>query len=174
MSEYLFNYERVDPTTWVYLSSLLSLGLFFKFNRFWSMRNLDLVLLILLAPGLLLVYSGRLEQRKVIRAGARDNAIVEYARSHDNGDATTDDDAATEPTQLAALRETQVKMRGVEFSGFLWLIVVNALLVIRLLVDPNMVRRPLLEPNLSSGGLTFLCVSLFIFLMANVVASAPV
>jgi hypothetical protein len=34
-----------------------------------------------------------------------------------------------------------------------------------------MVRRPLLEPNLSVGGMTFLGVSLFVFLMANVVNS---
>ena len=34
------------------------IGLFFKFGRFWSVRNLDLVLLILVAPGLLLVHFG--------------------------------------------------------------------------------------------------------------------
>src|SRR4051794_41813115 len=55
MSEILFHYHKVNPTTWVYLSSLLMIGLFFQFNRFWSVRNLDLVLLILLAPGLLMV-----------------------------------------------------------------------------------------------------------------------
>src|SRR6185436_19210049 len=59
MSEILFHYHKVDPTTWIYLSSLLMIGLFFKFNRFWSVRNLDLVLLILLAPGLLMVNEGR-------------------------------------------------------------------------------------------------------------------
>lgn len=31
---------------------------FFKFNRLWSIRNLDLLLLILLAPGLLAVEYG--------------------------------------------------------------------------------------------------------------------
>ena len=36
-----------------------------------------------------------------------------------------------------------------------------------------MVRRPLLEPNLSVGGLTFLGISLFVFLMANVVTGTP-
>jgi hypothetical protein len=36
-----------------------------------------------------------------------------------------------------------------------------------------MVRRPLLEPNLSAGGLTFLGISLFVFLMANVVTGTP-
>ena len=41
--------------------------------------------------------------------------------------------------------------------------------MLRLLLDALMVRRPLLEPNLSVGGLTFLGISLFVFLMANVV-----
>jgi hypothetical protein len=55
MSDILFHYERVNPTSWAYLSSLLTLALFFKFNRVFSIRNLDLFLLISLAPGLLLV-----------------------------------------------------------------------------------------------------------------------
>ena len=33
MSDILLYYERVNPTTWVYLSSLLMIALFFKFNR---------------------------------------------------------------------------------------------------------------------------------------------
>src|SRR5947199_8605638 len=61
MSEILFQYEKINPATWVYLSSLLMIGLFFQFNRFWSVRNLDLVLLILLAPGLLMVNQAREE-----------------------------------------------------------------------------------------------------------------
>jgi hypothetical protein len=63
MSEILFQYQRISPATWVYVSSLLTIGLFFKFSRFWSVRNLDLVLLILLAPGLLLVVQGETMQR---------------------------------------------------------------------------------------------------------------
>jgi len=55
MPDILFHYERVNPTSWAYLSSLLMLALYFKFNRIWSVRNGDLFLLILLAPGLLLV-----------------------------------------------------------------------------------------------------------------------
>ena len=52
MSEILFQYYPVRLTTWFYLASILSIALFFKFNRVWSIRNLDLVGLILLAPGL--------------------------------------------------------------------------------------------------------------------------
>ena len=58
MSEILFQYHKVYPTTWVYLSSLLTIGLFFKFSRLLSVRNFDLIGLILFAPGLLLVEYG--------------------------------------------------------------------------------------------------------------------
>lgn len=131
MSDILFRYERVDPTSWAYLSSLLVLALYFKFSRFWSVRNLDLVGLILLSPGLLLVKYG----------------IDQAAAGGDAG--------------------------LVEQIGYIWLFVVSGLFMIRLLLDPSMVRRPLLEPNLSVGGMSFLGISLFVFLMANVVTGIP-
>jgi hypothetical protein len=124
MSEILFQYVKVPPTTWVYLSSLLTIGLYFKFSRVWSVRNLDLIGLIMLAPGLL---------------------MVEYGLAHHDG--------------------------RVEQGGYLWLFATGGLLMIRLLLDPIMVRRPLLDPNLTAGGMTFLGVSLLIFLMANIVNS---
>jgi hypothetical protein len=46
---------HVNEPTWFYLSLLLILAVFFKFGRIWSVRNLDLILLLSLAPGLLLV-----------------------------------------------------------------------------------------------------------------------
>ena len=45
--------------------------------------------------------------------------------------------------------------------------------LVRLLIDPVMVRRPLLEPNLSASGLTFTGLSLLVFLMANVITNQP-
>ena len=126
MNSFLFQYERIPATTWVYLSSLLAIAVYFKFSRLWSVRNLDLVGLILLSPGLL---------------------MVEYGRAHLGMD-----------TAL-----------NIERLGYIWLFSICALFLIRLLMDPLMVRRPLLEPNLSVGGQTFACASLFLFLMANVV-----
>jgi hypothetical protein len=126
MSDILLYYERVNPTTWVYLSSLLIIALFFKFSRLWSVRNLDLIGLILLAPGLLFVIYGQ--------------------------------EKGTEASQQ---------------TGYIWLFTVGGFFLIRMLLDPMMVRRPLLEPNLSVGGLTFLGISLLIFLMANVVTDNP-
>ena len=55
MQEILFEY-KLNPTTWAYMSSLMMIGIYFKFHRFWSVRNLDLVGLIAFSPGLLLVY----------------------------------------------------------------------------------------------------------------------
>ena len=54
MDQILRGYHLDDPT-WFYLSFLLSLAVYFKFSRLWSIRNLDLVLLLLISPGLLLV-----------------------------------------------------------------------------------------------------------------------
>ncbi len=83
MNEILFHYEKIDPTTWAYLASLLIIGLFFKFGRFWSVRNLDLLLLILLAPGLLLVSEGQKTQREAMAAvaAARQAASLNEAAS---------------------------------------------------------------------------------------------
>jgi len=131
MGEILFRYERLDPTSWIYLSSLLTIALYVKFGRLWSIRNLDLIGLIFLAPGLLLVKYG---------------------------------------ADLAPF-DTQASLIG--HVGHIWLIVVSALFLFRLLLDTSMVRRPLLEPNLSVGGMTFLGISLLVFLMANVITGRP-
>jgi hypothetical protein len=126
MSDILFHYYRVNPTTWFYLSSLLSIALFFKFNRVWSFRNLDLLGLILLAPGLLAVEYG----------GFKANVAAQEL-------------------------------------GFVWLFAVTGAFLLRMLLDSLMVRRPMLEPNLSTGGLVFLGISLLVFLLANVITTRP-
>jgi hypothetical protein len=132
MKDILFHYNPVNPTTWVYLSSLLMVALFFKFGRLWSLRNLDLFGLMIIAPGLLLAEHG--------------------------GD-------------LLAAKST-ADAAWVEHLGYTWLFAAGAVFLLRLLIDSVMVRRPLLEPNLSVGGMTFLGVSLFVFLTANVLNGA--
>lgn len=121
MGKILHDYQ-LNAATWVYLASLLSITIFFKFNRFWSVRNLDLAGLISYAPGLLLI-------------------------------------ARKEPE--------------LQHLGYVWLFVVGALFFIRILIDPTMTRRPLLETNLAPGGMTFLALSLFVFLMVNVLIYPP-
>ena len=114
MQQILFEFE-MNATTWAYLSALLIIGDYFKFRRFWSVRNLDLIGLICFAPGLLLI-------------------------AHDK-----------------------------EQLGYVWLFSVGGFFLVRLLIDPVMVRRPLLEPNLSVGGLVFAAVAMLTFLFANLI-----
>lgn len=118
MGRILYQWD-LPPTTWVYISSLMMVAVFFKFSRVWSVRNFDLLALIAFAPGLLLLDQGG----------------------------------------------------NLETFGYDWLFVAGGIYFIRLLIDPLMLRRPLLEPNLSVGGLSFMCASLLMFLMANVATS---
>jgi hypothetical protein len=45
----------LDPGIWLFLSFLGCITLFFKFSRVWSVRNLDLLLLFVLVPGMMLI-----------------------------------------------------------------------------------------------------------------------
>lgn len=269
MSEVLLYYRQVDPTTWAYLSSLLIIALYFKFNRIWSVRNLDLALLILLAPGLMLIHYGQELQStakswKPAAAATeltgeptaepdkdnqpKDSQPKESASKEDaakpnspeenpdvplspeedkdaspqskteekadgeskNAEATAQTNSfapspitkpantenpppiapgAALPTPSEAssldlglvpkihsaadrnhiLAQGEMRMR----YGFIWLHAVGFLMLIRLLLDSTMSRRPLLEPNLTQGGLTFVAGMLFLFLMANVIKNSP-
>ncbi len=211
MGEILHSYRRPDPTTWVYMSSFLTIGLFFVFHRFWSVRNLDIVLLILLAPGLLMVHEGRRRQMREFEAqiahtafvnshddeaSLADNAIADEEISNDQ---SRSEDASLETTVdvgditqqwlvamqandslrndadtvNAALVSSPYSPEAIQLTGFIWLFVVQGLILVRLMLDPLMVRRPLLDPNLTIGGLNFIGISLFVFMMANVVTSTP-
>ena len=184
MSELLLHYEKVNPTTWVYLSSLLIIGLYFKFNRFWSVRNLDIILLILYAPGLVLVHLGQQEQlavrslsENVSAAVADGNTEAGSAVSLDSnsGSNSSIGEAGTQPVvnELQQVPERLAAAEDLQRLGFVWLMVIGGLFLLRLLFDPTMVRRPLLESNLSLGGLTFLGLSMFAFLIVNVMIAGP-
>ena len=174
MSELLLHYEKVNPTTWVYLSSLLIIGLYFKFNRFWSVRNLDIVLLILFAPGLVLVHLGQQEQLTARPLSEKLETAVTVGNSEPGSVAvpspTSAGNNSSPETSVSTLEQQQevtdrlVNAEHLQRLGFIWLMVIGGLFLLRLLLDPTMVRRPLLESNLSLGGLTFLGLSMFVFL----------
>jgi len=172
MSDFLPLYQKVDPTTWAYLSSLLMIGIFFKFNRFWSVRNLDIVLLILLAPGLIFVQRGF-----TVLWSEQQTAQSKADATSADPPATTASDAAPESASEApeAPKLAPPVERGANLVrwGFLWLLAISLVWLIRLLLDPTMVRRPLLEPNLSMGGMLFWCTCLYLFLTANVIVGKP-
>jgi hypothetical protein len=45
----------IGPEVWLFVTLLLCVTLFFKFGRFWSVRNLDLLLVFALAPGMMML-----------------------------------------------------------------------------------------------------------------------
>ncbi|MCA9138349.1 MAG: hypothetical protein KDB00_16375, partial [Planctomycetales bacterium] len=69
--------------------------------------------------------------------------------------------------------EAEISAKQLQRRGFVMLFVVELLILIRLLADSMMSRRPLLDPNLTVGGLYFISISLFIFMMVNVATSTP-
>lgn len=120
MEEILRGYH-VNSETWFYLSLLLILAVFFKFGRLLSVRNLDLALLLSLAPGLLIVKQ-------------------------------------TEPGYPL---------------GYCWLFAVSGLLLLRLLFDWSLTRRPRMEQNLNPAGMAFLCAAAMLFQTTKIVTEAP-
>src|SRR3954466_10166851 len=51
-----FQFNLPNAATWFYFSLLLCVALFFKFSRLLSIRNLDIIGLFVLVPGLLLLH----------------------------------------------------------------------------------------------------------------------
>ncbi len=114
----------IGPEVWLLLSLLACLTLFFKFSRFWSVRNFDLLFLFVFTPGLMTLV-GR-------SAGGKQ-----------------------------------------PWFGFVLLFIGSTLWLVRCLVDLGLTRRPLLEPNLNSAGLTCLAIGMLGLLLAETV-SLPV
>ena len=48
-------FKLPNAATWLYFSLILTVALFFQFGRLFSVRNLDLLTLFLMAPGFLLL-----------------------------------------------------------------------------------------------------------------------
>ncbi len=198
MNVFPFAFEPIAATTWGYLASLLMLALFFKFNRCWSIRNLDLFLIILLAPGLLVIDAGRRMEVRTALLQQSEPAMesndlanvpaqtVSYIRWQPESfePASTDDSNDIVPAsketapqnvsaQLGSPLPNVTYAKRLQRFGYIWLFSIGGVFLIRLLVDPLLVRRPLLEPNLSIGGLVFLACSLMAFLVANILTSSP-
>lgn len=188
MDTFPFIYIRVAPSTWAYLSSLLMLALFFKFNRFWSVRNFDLCLIILLAPGLLLIEGGRQweAQNNSVAVSALNPAEATEKKIPPAGLQQAVDrelKAVNPPDQgLPAVDQNKSGEKEVDFGsegvvwqrlGYYWLFFIGGLLLIRMLIDPGLTRRPQLEPNLAIGGMMFFGLSLMMFLFANIAISEP-
>jgi hypothetical protein len=137
-----------NATSWFYFSLLLAVGLFFKFSRFLSVRNWDLLTLFLLFPGLLLCQEGARQEQL-----ARDLAKQP----------TAEPDRAQNAALIAGLTTTAQRAR---WFGYVWLFGASAYFLVRCLADLVLVRRPSLTPNLNLAGLAWLAAALFVCLVA--------
>jgi hypothetical protein len=219
MSPFFLSYVRPEPTTWLVLSIFSVIGLFVVFHRFWSMRNVDILLILAFIPGFMLVYEGRrasldegTNKSSTGTDGMSDGSNASHSKpsldtSPDNSSVSatpsSGDQLSLTPTERIAPPEQEspssesttvriadgaasaetisdvilntspeaLRRRALTYWGFLNLLVCAGLLAFRMLFDTAIVRRPLLEPNLNSGGMLFIGSSLLLFLLFNVALS---
>lgn len=147
-----FPLAPVADLPWLAYASLLVIAVYFRFSRALTIRNLDLILILLIAA-----------------------AVVVYSHFQD-----VPYFAEMVESAVTASSETEVRtMVAVDHPLYTWsklaLVALAVLLVVRLLFDESLTRRPRLDQNLNPAGLTFLCIPAFAILAFGVfLKPAPV
>ncbi len=151
-----------NATTWFYFSLVLAVALFFKFSRFLSLRNWDLLTLFLLVPGLLY-----LRQAQEGRQAAGDELRQEAARVSLAAAGALADPSAPAAAGLAGPAGALARAARGQLDGgravwlsYLSLLIGSAYFVLRCLLELGLVRRPPFTPNLGVGGLIWLGLTL--------------
>lgn len=158
------DFNLPNATTWFYFSFLLAMALFFKFSRIFSIRNLDVITIFGLVPGILLIQGANLQP-------SRQYALkpIDVARMTAN----TGTQLLSSPVAgaegippLLPVPNYHDRTPRILWVGYLWLLCGSIYLIFRCLLDLVLVRRPALAPNLNYGGLAWLAGALFICLGA--------
>jgi hypothetical protein len=148
-------FAKLEPATWMYLSGLLAVAVFFRFRRLWSLRNWDLITLYLIMPGLLA--TGKVDEMLAERAP---EPIVAAP-------------ATASTSQAIGTLDRNESWRGVKRFGYTWLFGISAYFVLRSLLDVLIVRRDRLQQNLTPPGIAFLTTSLFAYLILLIAGGEP-
>lgn len=163
--EFLF-VDVTDPTWLVYVA-LLVIAVYFRFTRLWTIRNLDITLLLVVSAAIVVTVSYRNRPGTSLtesQANASDADLLpdsaDYASAGTNGAASED------------LTDTD-SVHPAHRWGSMVLLGLTLLLLIRLILDETLTRRPRLEQNLNQAGLTFLCFPAFALLMISVLIFDP-
>ena len=157
-----WDFDLPNATTWFYFSFLLAVAIFFKFSRFFSIRNLDVVTLFLLVPGLLFL----LQARQPVPEHQATTAQVAYLIGPNS------QHVMTAPVGNGSLATTKNNGANHDLStnyrwiGYVWLLIGSGIFLFRCFGDLILEKRPALMPNLNSGGLVWLALALFICLAA--------
>jgi hypothetical protein len=191
-----------DPTWWAYVG-LLILAVYFRFSRFFSIRNLDLLLLIGLSTSLTatIEFPRRSQEQaasqrpspltttrplptalpllvSLIQAAGDEPppAVSREPASADTPDSDTGSTPGSLPPNGNSLRQSgrvPDSRAAIHRWGALALVIFTLLLLVRLIVDESLTRRPKLDQNLNTAGLVFLCIPAFAILMAHVAFRPP-
>jgi len=159
-----FDFNLPNSTTWFYFSFLLAVALFFKFSRFVSVRNWDVIMLFLMVPGILMIQQARLWTEDPEQSTQRIASLV-AGRVGQFGVETPGmlSDIARWNQQAAELEANRARLL---WFGYLWLLCGSACFLCRCLLDLVFESRPAITPNLSFGGLAWLAVTFFVCLVA--------
>jgi hypothetical protein len=159
------DFNLPNATTWFYFSFLLAVAIFFKFSRFFSIRNTDVVMIFLLVPGLLLL----LEARQPVPAPQPppvSETTVAALVGNSGVQAMTAPVSGSGPLATVAFEPPPPHRPSYLWVGYLWLLIVSGFFVFRCFLDLILVQRPALQPNLNSGGMVWLAIALFACLSA--------
>ncbi|MFM7056866.1 MAG: hypothetical protein ACKO2P_08075 [Planctomycetota bacterium] len=167
-----------DPTWWAYVG-LVILAVYFRFSRFFSIRNLDLLLLIGLSTSL----TATIDFPRFSREHAASPRTSRLTSSplptalpllvsliYTPADEPT---VAAPQTPAPAPVGNSANGSDMHRWGAFCLVVFTLLLLLRLIVDESLTRRPKLDQNLNTAGLVFLCIPAFAILMAHVAFRPP-
>jgi hypothetical protein len=155
------DFNLPNATTWFYFSLLLAMALFFKFSRLLSVRNLDILTLFLVVPGLLLIQHAKTgnapgqQAQMVVAANTVAGALGQGLGTPDAWAGLAVANDLVRPPALDWL-----------WLGYLCVLLGTGYFFFRCLVDLTLVQRPALAPNLTLGGSVWLAVALFICLTA--------
>lgn len=146
------DFNLPNSTTWFFFSFLLAMTLFFKFSRLLSVRNLDVVMIFLLVPGLLVLQAARQQPATHIAT------LVGHGA------------AANAPSAIVgSVAQFADEYRASDrwlWLGYLWLLLGSLYFFCRCVLDLALVQRPALSPNLQIGGLGWLAGALLLCMLA--------
>lgn len=179
-----------NPTWWVYVG-LLVIAVYFRFSRVFSVRNLDLILLLSVSTSLTatVLYRDRAWAAEsdggplltrvntlvadVLGGGAGSTIPVSYRIDEVRPGANLESGAERGGLARQILNSEVSRRHPMYRWGSLILLASSACLLVRLMFDESLTRRPRLDQNLNLSGLSCLCIPAFGILMAHAALLSP-
>lgn len=175
MEHDLLFFTDVAHPTWLLYVAILLVAVFFRFSRWVSVRNLDLLLLLSLSTALVFAATAQQDQSPTASQAETDSGTNEDTESKTAGaEQLADTSAASaeigpdeEPAEEAGGIDLGESDGQIPWSSIV-VLTLSIALIARLIFDEGLTRRPRLEQNLNLAGLAFLLLPAFSIVMAGV------